>query len=167
MTIDDLFAMFAGKRSRKSVNTIQSKMPSLAPRQTQITGYFMPASSPKAKSSKSDVFTSSPSSTPDKPAPANHIARTPHYHMPAPKHPVRPSHTCRFCHETFRSNNGLHRHLRLIHLTPRLDQSSRDRPSALHGRNIGTNPLFFAGKRPSTNNPTPPYRPHGERPPDQ
>ena len=60
MTIDDLFAMFAGKRFRKSVDTIRKKIPSPAPRQTNITSYFKPASSRKIKSFKSDLLKHEP-----------------------------------------------------------------------------------------------------------
>ena len=167
MTIDDLFVMFAEKRFRKSVNIIANKMSSFVFRQINITSYFKSVSSSKIKSFKSDVFTSSLSSTSNKFASVNHIARTSHCHMPASKCPVltaslRFFHICRFCHETFRFNNDLHRHLRMIHLTSRSKQPPEDCSSALHGRNIDINSLFFADKRPSINNSSSSaYRSHG------
>ena len=137
MTMDDLFAKFAGKIKKNSPGTIQENASSPALRQMHITSYYKPAKSPKSpKSSKSKVFTISPSSAPAKPLPANHTARTPDYHRLAPKHHIIKahcsSHTCRFCNGTFASNNALHRHLRLAHLVPKPKQPSEN--SALHGR---------------------------------
>ena len=81
MTMDDLFAMFAGreKRSRKSLGTIQKRVRSPLPGQTKITSYFKPAGQPKANSPKSSPFTSSPCPAPRACFPANRSAGTPQY----------------------------------------------------------------------------------------
>ena len=42
LTIDNLFAMFRGKYLKKSMDTIQTTIPSPSPRQTRITAYFKP-----------------------------------------------------------------------------------------------------------------------------
>ena len=78
MTMDDLFAMFAGKgkRSRKSLDTIHKRVRSPMPGQTQITSYFKPASQP-SNSPKSNASTSSPCPAPRPCFPANRSAGTP------------------------------------------------------------------------------------------
>ena len=134
MIIDDLFVMFAEKRFKKSVNIIANKMSFFVFRQINITSYFKSINLSKIKSFKFDIFINSISSTSIKFVSVNHIAETPHYHMSASKHSVRSFHICRFCHETFKFNNDLHRHLRMIHLTFKSKQSSEDCSSALHDR---------------------------------
>ena len=86
MTMNDLFAMFAGKgkRSTKSLNTIHKRMRSPMPDQARITSYFKPAGQPNPTSTnsfKSAVFTSSPCPAPRACFPANRIARTPQYQI--------------------------------------------------------------------------------------
>ena len=85
MTMNDLFAMFAGKekRPRKSSDTIHKQMRSPRsplPDQTQITSYFKPAGQPNPASTKapiSNVFTSSPCPAPRPCFSANRSAETP------------------------------------------------------------------------------------------
>ena len=90
MTMDDLFAMFAGKRSRKSLDIIHNRMRSPRspmPGQARITSYFKPAGQPNpasAKSPISDVFTSSPCPAPRPYLPANQVTGTPQHKHIAP-----------------------------------------------------------------------------------
>ena len=86
MTMDDLFAMFAGKRSEKSLDTIQKRIRSPMLRQAQNTSYHKPAGKPIPVSAKlpeklkSSIFGSRPSSAPRACSPANRSGGTPQYH---------------------------------------------------------------------------------------
>ena len=82
MTMEDLFAMFAGKRSRKSLDYIHKRMRSPMPGQAKITSYFKPAGQPNptsANSFKPSPLTSCPRPAPRASSPANQVARTPQY----------------------------------------------------------------------------------------
>ena len=81
MTMDNLFAMFTGKRSKKRWNTIHKPMrspQSSMPGQAQITSYFKPASQPP-NSFNSAVFTSCPCPAPRTCFPANRAIGTRQY----------------------------------------------------------------------------------------
>ena len=148
MTMDELFEKFPGKIKKKSPGTIQENASSSALRQANITSYFKPAGQPNltlASSTKSAVSTIAPNSAPAKPFPANYIVKTPQTANYAPKHHAiahRPSHICRFCHETFTSNNALHRHLRSTHPAPSLNQHPEKRHTALHDHKAPTVPAM-------------------------
>lgn len=87
MTMDDLFARFAGRQSRKSVETIPTRMRSPRspmPGQTKTTSCFKPVCQPPPSSAKSfeklksRLCTSSISSTPRTCFPVNQMTGTPH-----------------------------------------------------------------------------------------
>ena len=160
MTIDDLYAMFAGKDPRKNVDTIQTSVPA---RQMRITAYFKPQTSGTAKpfstmsSKKCQKWSPPAQAISPPPATASQSTRAlPNQRaaMPQASPPLKPPHfifssmalscsyrSCRFCHGTFSSNNSLHRHLRASHLAPassrRCESTS---PVALHLRHPG--PVF-------------------------